>query len=594
MIRAACRKLSEFISDLKLKQKLLAFSLLLIIIPSVFFTVVSYIQVSRTLESQTLITSKQIFNNVSSVLDRRIGNMLNTMNIISIDANVNEMLTRNTRENTLQKQIEDSARVSSFFGSLQKNYDLYRIRLYVRADMIYSEENYNFFNAVNILNSRWYVDLSNSRNPTRWYPPSTLEGTISGNTRVVSAARKLYNLNSYGDEVGVLKVDITEKDLQNVLSKSKITRTSAMYIENSSRELIASSDERIAQNWSAYRDELSINRDRNWQKVVINKQDSLIAFEPINNTDWTLVSVIPLNEVLASSRTLTNRMLFLILGLTLPLCLLVYYASDRYTRKIKQIVGRMKRVQNGDLDVIITTHGRDEVGELVENFNYMIKKMTVLIEEQYTLGKKVKNAELKALQAQINPHFLYNSLDVVNCLAIKYRTPEIKYMVDQLSKFYKLTLNKGEDIIPLRDELEHVKTYVSIQNMRFDNLVALECVVDERLYGKKTLKLILQPLVENAIIHGILEKDGSNGIIRITGSLAGDTVILNVEDNGVGMAPRKIQSIFEKADSEQVHSYGVGNVNERIKLCFGNKYGLRYESEPGKGTKAEITLPSLD
>jgi Predicted signal transduction protein with a C-terminal ATPase domain len=526
-------------------------------------------------------------------MDRKISNMINILNIISIDTNVNEMLTRETKDNTIHKQLEDSTKISSFFSSLQKNYEIYRIRLYVKADLIYSEENYNFFNALTILNSKWYTDLSNNKNSTLWCSPSIIESVGSGKAKVVSAARKIFNLNSYGEEVGVLKVDINVKSLQDVLNRSKITKTSAMYIQNSNGELIAYSDDKINQNWKVYNDVLDKNRSRNWQNVKINDQDSLISFEGIGNTDWTLVSIIPLNEVLASSKRLTNRMLLLVVCLTLLLCLLVYYTSDKYTKKIKQIVGRMKRVQNGDLDVIMTAYGRDEVGELVENFNFMIKKMTFLIEEQYTLGKKVKNAELKALQAQINPHFLYNSLDVVNCMAIKYKTPEIKYMVDQLSKFYKLTLNKGEDIITIKDELEHVRTYVTIQNKRFDNMITLESSIDERLYDKKILKLILQPLVENSIIHGIMEKEIPKGKIALTGTLKSDSVILVVTDDGVGMTSQKIQNIFEKSENEQVNSYGVSNVNERIKLCFGNKYGLSFISERSRGTTVEITLPLI-
>lgn len=224
----------------------------------------------------------------------------------------------------------------------------------------------------------------------------------------------------------------------------------------------------------------------------------------------------------------------------------------------------------------------------------MVTRISMLIAEQYQSGKEIKNAELKALQAQINPHFLYNTLDLINWKAIDNDVPEIALIAHSLAKFYKLSLNKGREIVSIEDEIDHIKNYVQIQNMRFDNRINLVINIDPFIRQYRILKIILQPIVENSILHGILEnRNKQEGVINISSHLVNNTLVLIVEDNGIGMTMEKAQEILTTDSIADTHGYGVQNVNQRIKLYYGQQYGLSYWSSPGEGTKVEITIPVI-
>jgi len=199
--------------------------------------------------------------------------------------------------------------------------------------------------------------------------------------------------------------------------------------------------------------------------------------------------------------------------------------------------------------------------------------------------------ELKALQAQINPHFLYNTLDMANWLAMKYNAEDIRVLISSLSDFYKLSLSNGEDFISVRNEIEHVSAYVRIQNMRFRDKIDLRVDVPEELMDYRTLKLLLQPLVENAILHGIMEKITQTGTIWIRGKMDGDTIELIVEDDGIGMDDDTVRGILDGTLKKKIGGYGMRNIHNRLELIFGYPFGLTVESRIGEGTKAKVRIP---
>jgi two-component system sensor histidine kinase YesM len=253
----------------------------------------------------------------------------------------------------------------------------------------------------------------------------------------------------------------------------------------------------------------------------------------------------------------------------------------------------MKKAEKGNFDIPILASNEDEVGQMTRSFNQMLAKMALLIDGQFKLGREIKNAEIKALQAQINPHFLYNTLDLINWMSMKYKAEEIRTLVESLSKFYKLSLNKGKDIVSIEDELNHVRSYVMIQNMRFSDSIHLKIAVGEELFQYSILKIILQPLVENAILHGILEKDEEEGEIIISGELKDGVITLKIRDDGIGMSEETLQDIPGAISPKDSHGYGIRNIDERIRLNYGSEYGLSYHSTPGVGTTVEIRIPAL-
>ena len=258
----------------------------------------------------------------------------------------------------------------------------------------------------------------------------------------------------------------------------------------------------------------------------------------------------------------------------------------------------MQEVENGNTDVRMEPSGDDEIAQLIGSFNQMMDEMDALMEEKVEYGRQIKNLELKALQAQINPHFLYNSLDLINCTAISHNIPEISKMVNALSKFYRLSLSKGQEIISLRDEIKHVNLYLQIQNLRFDNRIQVTWNLDPEADDCRVIKIILQPLIENAVIHGIFEKTSKSGCLNISTRRSHDDIYITIQDDGVGMDAQTLTKNFTPSVSGEIADttggYGVRNIHDRMKLAYGEIYGLSCTSTIGKGTTVTVHIPAID
>ena len=223
----------------------------------------------------------------------------------------------------------------------------------------------------------------------------------------------------------------------------------------------------------------------------------------------------------------------------------------------------------------------------------MIEKIKELMLQNNKEQELKRKNELKALQAQINPHFLYNTLDSIVWMAESKKSEEVVLMTSALAKLFRTSISKGEEVISINNEIEHIKNYLIIQKIRYKNKLDFEIDVDDEILHNKVLKIILQPLVENSIYHGIKNKDGI-GIITIKGRRIQDKILLQVIDNGTGMTPAEIDKVFNKKGRQSGSGIGVYNVNQRIKLYYGDEYGLGYESEIDKGTIVSVWLPVID
>lgn len=328
-----------------------------------------------------------------------------------------------------------------------------------------------------------------------------------------------------------------------------------------------------------------------WQEY--QKQQSGIASEytmvsgGISGTGWKVLLYRP-NRIVARA---VDKLIYLVTGI-IAACILVSVTasivfSRYFVKDIECLQKNMKSVEEGDMDIYVTSDAADEVGDLIRGFDSMLEQINHLIHEVYEGKLLQKKYEMRALQAQINPHFLYNSLSLINWKALEAGKEDISKLTLALSSFYRTSLNRGNNVLTIERELENMKSYLEIQSCMHDNSFDVVLDIDEAILPYETLNLLLQPLVENAIEHGIDLLEEGKGYIKIIGRMDEENIYLSVEDNGVGIEPEVLASILEF----KTRGYGVRNVNARIQLYYGEEYSLQIESEVGKGTKSLITIP---
>jgi two-component system sensor histidine kinase YesM len=289
-----------------------------------------------------------------------------------------------------------------------------------------------------------------------------------------------------------------------------------------------------------------------------------------------------------------NMIRFSVIAFALMLCLfLSYYIPLSITRPIRRLTQVTDQVAKGDLTVRSDVTGGLEARVLSDSMNTMIDKINELLEQVKTEQVRLRKAEFELLQSQINPHFLYNTLDAIVWLAEAGEQKKVVSMVGSLSDFFRISLNQGQDILDVREELQHVRSYLEIQQMRYQDILQYEICVPEELYSSRIPKITLQPLVENALYHGIKNKRGK-GMIRIDGEMEDSDCILRITDNGRGMTPERLGQVREgirNRNACETEIYGLYNVNERIRLNFGEKYGITITSTYGEGTCVTVRLP---
>lgn len=294
--------------------------------------------------------------------------------------------------------------------------------------------------------------------------------------------------------------------------------------------------------------------------------------------------------------TMTTCLIIAFVFIVFLVVIISYYIPQSIAKPIKRLSEVTNQVAKGDLTVRSDVNAGRDIQVLNDSLNYMIDKINELMEENKKEQIRLRKAEFELLQSQINPHFLYNTLDTIVWLAEAGQQERVVSMVESLSGFFRASLGQGRDIVSIEEELVHIRSYLEIQQVRYQDILEYEINVPEELYKYMIPKITLQPLVENALYHGIKNKRGL-GKIYVTGRICDDAVVLYIEDNGIGMSDERLKEVTEGINNKipnEKDIYGLYNVNERIRLNFGENCGITIESTYREGTKVTVKLPGND
>lgn len=406
--------------------------------------------------------------------------------------------------------------------------------------------------------------------------------------------------NIYTSEsIGLVAVDVRIAAIEHAIDQLDAVTQGKTFILDDRGRVVYESNGRVPVTAAPSADAERVIGDAGAYRETVGGERYIVSYGTSGSSGWKVFVYVPLNMLTKDAATVRNVTVAVSLSITAFALCLALLLSGAMTRPLKRLAGTMKKVQMGSLDVRFAFDRQDEVGLVAGQFNLMLDRIESLIRENNAMSHRKKAAELEALQSQINPHFIYNTLEMIRMTAESNRDIEVSEMTYAFGRLLRYSINRGNDIVTVARELDHLQLYVRMQNYRFPDKYKLTIQLDPDLEQYRMIKLLFQPIVENAIFHG-LEKSKTRCEIVLYARRKEGNVLFVISDNGVGMddatLARVRQTIYAPAPhsgEEDERGIGLRNVHERIVLHYGAACGLFIHSAPGKGTHVELKLPLI-
>jgi two-component system sensor histidine kinase YesM len=577
-----------------LRAKLLVIFLFVTIIPISILGIISYSLFYSSFWEQTVANVKNNLNQMNLTIDLIYED---TVNYLTMGENEHVIKYLETTKTTYQEAKE----IINLFSVYRKAYQhdkrilniniigLNRKSISERKGVYWANHDYQMVRYIEaILNNDLMLSVSKNGNA---------ENGSAQATRILSIGKKIIH-PVRREPIGVIIIDVDSTLIESYYGILSIGQSGYFLIINDDGTIIYSPpafDETeyiINEIIGATEDDYSI--------AEINGTRELIVTNTSETTGLKIIGVAPVKEIMSGAKSIMTLTLLLLLSAIFILIVLFYLISEMLTRPLRHIANSLKEVEKGDFSSRVDVKSADEIGRVASGFNKMASELDSLLQRIYKESENRKKAELQLLQAQINPHFLYNTLDTIVWMAEGGEKGNVIQLVKKLSGFFRIALSGGEEYVSIETELTHVKNYLEIQKMRYEDLFEYSIDVDSEIFNQKIVKLTVQPVVENALYHGLKERR-TKGFISISGRRSNDHVILTVNDNGIGIEQHALAEIRHTINNtsnheHQVdrHGFGLHNINMRLKLTYGPQWGVTIDSELNKGTEVSIKLPLLD
>lgn len=451
---------------------------------------------------------------------------------------------------------------------------------------------------IDIKDQEWFKQANERIENVHFSTPHVQNLFDSSNYRyywVVSLSRSVELTNRGHIRRGVLLVDMNFSGIEQLLSKANEKGSGYIYLMNRNGEIIYHPEQQaINSGLVRENNEIAATYDDGNYEEIFENEERVVIVKTVGYTGWKLVSVTPVREFAVN----LNQIRFFAVMIAIVTIMLILFGnvliSSRVTDPIRKLENSIKYLEEGNLDNEVYIGGTHEVRHLGRTINSMVRQMRKLMDDMVCEQEEKRKSELDALQSQINPHFLYNTLDSVVWMVESERYSEAISMVTALASLFRISLSKGKNIITIRDEIAHAKYYLDIQQVRYKNKFSVDIDIDPSIEDCCIIKLIVQPLLENAIYYGVEHMDGE-GEISIKGYEAEGDIYIEVSDNGMGIPQDKIDLLLTNDNKARKRGSGIGlvNINQRIKLYFKEQYGLKIESELDEGTTIIIHLPKI-
>ncbi len=567
-------------------------TILFIFVALISATVLIYMFISVTQNRETVLETsteytQQLVNMVNGDIDSYFITMKNIAQLIMNSADVENYLRTEQKSEIQYKNYEK--KTEEQFGILKDTRDdIYNIGIIGKNGTCF------------INNSKVEINPYADFNDTDWYKnamsgeevitSSHVQNMVRGEYKwVVTLSQGIKNANT-GKIEGILFIDLNYRSISSLCEKISLGSKGYVFILDENGKIIYHPKQQLLYS-GVQKEEISKILQNKTGSFTTEEGERLYTISKSNTTGWTVVGVAYLKEMMEKSNRTQRVYILLAIGLIGAASIVSMFLSNTITRPIRELRASMKKVEDGNLEIqLLNPDYSNEIADLIYSFNIMIGRIKQLVQRNMAEQKEKRKSELRALQAQINPHFLYNTLDSIIWMAESSKMSEVILMTSSLAKLLRRSISNQEEFVKVADEIDYVNEYLKIQKMRYHDKLDYVIEIDENISHIPVAKLIVQPLVENAIYHGIKVKEGK-GLIRITGVKEEGKTVIKVSDNGAGMDQEALLHLFEEKKIEDTRKVGVLNVHRRIQLYYGIEYGLQYVSAPMVGTTVSIIFP---
>ncbi len=565
------KKLKEYIKNLSFRRKITYISLIISLIPVLLLGSFAYAQTRRLLIERETIALEEALNQEVRSLDYKMNSYLDAMNLIIWNENIRSALSRKY-DNNFDMFITYRDIIDPMFLTIRSLHST------INSITIYTDNSIYPHGDIlrplsDIMEASWYETAYNHTTPFF---------TLSSNGKSLYLICQMYNKRS--PHTNIIRISVDTRALLRSLTD---------VFDDSYGVILLDQNNELIYEYANFAQK-GYDENTLLQKLIANANqkpetnDYVVEDANLTSVNWSVHLYRPTEAVYST----VNRIAVIVL-LVILLCLVIVLLScivlsKVVVRPLEALSRNMKLIEQGNLSITVMYSSSDEIGNLIHVFKQMVERLKYLIDEVLKSKIAQQEYEMKALQAQINPHFLYNSLSLINGKAIISGQEDISQMAQLLSTFYRTTLNKGKNFTTVKDELQNTLSYAKIQRIMHSNSFDIVYDIDETVYPIHMPNLLLQPLVENAIMHGIDHKETPDkGILTIFCHKEDQLLVFKVLDNGSGMDAEQCSNILTAEST----GYGIQNVHHRIQLYYGEEYGLCYTSTKGLGTCATLTLP---
>lgn len=572
-----------------IRSKMTICFLALGLVPILLFGIISYHLYLQNLHKNVTSYSEQVIERVDKNLETYISDIENIMRLKS--NYYFQQYSKLNEAGDIEGNRKYTVRIWETFDSVkQMKTDLVDIRFISSSGSTISCYGRYW---VDVSNEPLYRELINKKSNIVAIQPPHLNAL---NKKVFSISQAV-NRNINGN-IGIMAIDIDINFLKKICSDITLGETGFVFFEKDGKVVFSpqSSDKHGYSNNIIQNPKLMDSENGSFIDSI-NNTNYIITYKTSAITGWKIVGVSPEAEMTSGVIMLSKVFFWLITLIIIIILLLTIYLTSVLTNPMRKLRSTMKQASENDLSIYADIRTRDEIGQLASSFNKMMNQIRELMDKVKEDQQKIRVMEMKAMQELIKPHFIYNTLDSIIGLLEQNRNDDAIDIIDSLGKFFRTSLSHGREVVLIREEIDHIRSYLMIQQFRFSNKFDYLFELDDVIYNFKTVKLILQPLVENSIYHGIRSLD-KKGLIVINGYLKDDQIIFEISDNGEGIGEEKIAQLNrimsgEEEVEDQNMYFGIRNVNERIKLNFGSDYGLKYQSKVSVGTKVVVNIPQI-